>query len=95
MINKDTINGVYSPLDLTLKLQKERGVKHYQKELVELQLELLIESYQATGHHPCFINTKILIADLEEESGVNVTQAAINNFQEYLTHEILRAGDHD
>lgn len=94
IFNRNNVSKLQKGSDLDY-LRKKRAVKHYQKELEKMQEELLIESYQATGQHPCCINTGILVADLEEESGVKVTQNAINNFQEYLAAEILRAGDYD
>ena len=98
MINEDKFLEIFKPMNIERRLDRKRALKHYQdqvKELDNMQLDMLIESFKATGQHPCVINTDILVSDLEEESGMNILQNAINKFKEYLVAEILNGGDYN
>ena len=98
MIYSIKFNEIFKPMNIEQKLDRKRALKHYQDQLKALdnhQEELLIESFKATGQHPCVINTEILVSDLEEESGMNISQNAINKFKEYLVAEILNGGDYN
>ena len=95
MIDNDKFLEIFNPVNNARKLQKERALAHYQEQADAAIEEALIESYKATGQHPCAINVDDLVYELEEELGVKASDNAVNHFKMWLSQEILRVRDYD
>lgn len=93
MINKKKFNEIFRTTDHTRRVEKERRIAHYRAEADKALEEALIESYRATGMHPCVINVDFLVSDLEDEIRVKVSDSAVKGFKKWLEQEILRTGD--
>lgn len=93
MINKKR-NEIFKTNGHTRRVEKERRIAHYQAEADKVIEEALIESYKATGMHPCAINVDILVSDLEEYLALKVSDNAVANFNTWLEQEVLDVGDY-
>ena len=95
MIDERKLLEIFHTKGHTRKIEKERRVAHYQAEADKAIEEALIESYRATGQHPCEINVDILVSDLEDDLSLKVSDKAAVNFMKWLEQEIQRCGDYN